>query len=80
MPNTAVDRTRELEEKLKALYVASEDTCIFWEKRENTRFNVKNCFYCKHYRARISDEFTGVCTYKCYEALMDLPHFKRIGE
>ena len=80
MPNMAVDRTRELEEKLKALCVASEDTCVFWEKRDNTSFSAKMCFYCKHYRARISDEYVGICTYKKYERMMDLSQFKRIGE
>ena len=80
MPNMAVDRTRELEEKLKALFVASEDTCVFWERRSNTRFHVKMCYYCKHYRARISDENKGVCAYKKYDEIHDLPHYKRIGE
>ena len=76
----AVDRTRELEEKLKALCVASEDTCVFWEKRDNTRFNVQTCYYCSHYRARNSDEFTGICSYKKFERVFDLSQFRRIGE
>lgn len=80
MPNMAVDRTKELEEKLKALCVSSEDTCVFWEKREHTSFHIRSCYYCSHYRARIADERAGICTYKKTEEALDLPQFKRIGE
>lgn len=80
MTNLAVDRTRELEEKLKAVCVSAEDTCVFWEKRRNTMFNVKTCFFCKHYRARVSDEREGICTYKKFDVTLDTTQFKRIGE
>lgn len=80
MTSMSVDRTRELEEKLKALCVASEDTCVFWERRDNTRFKIKTCFHCQHYRARVADENVGICIYKRYEDALELPQFKRIGE
>lgn len=64
MTEKTVDRTRELEERLRVLYVGSEDTCSFWQKRKNTQILIKRCFFCSHYAPNKDKETSGICTFK----------------
>lgn len=64
MTDNIVDRTRELEERLRILYVNSEDTCIFWSKRNNTQIGIKRCFFCTHYCPDKHDDKKGSCCFK----------------
>ena len=64
MTDNMVDRTRELEERLRILYVSSEDTCIFWSKRKNTQIGIKRCFFCEHYCPGKDNDKKGSCTFK----------------
>lgn len=64
LTNNIVDRTQELEDKLKLLVVNSEDTCAFWEKRKGALAGIKRCFFCQYYRPQKKDEKTGACVFK----------------
>ncbi len=59
-----VDRTVEIEERLKAIHVSSEDTCGFWEQREDTNSSMRLCFFCKAYCPGQENERIGTCRYK----------------
>ena len=58
----STDRTSELEIRLKAIQVSSEDTCCFWSKKKDTQMLVKRCFHCEHFRAQGDNENRGFCT------------------
>ena len=64
MTDNMVDRTRELEERLRILYVNSEDTCAFWSKRKDTLIGIKRCFFCAYYCPRNENDKTGSCSFK----------------
>lgn len=63
-----VDRTQELEQRIKKITVSSEDTCCFWEKNEYTQMNVKKCFHCAFYLPEPGNECKGSCSFPLKEA------------
>lgn len=61
----SVDRTSELEQRLRAIKVNSEDTCAFWCRRADTLINLRHCFYCVSYYADAdTTKNSGFCRYK----------------
>ncbi len=61
----SIDRTNELEQRLKAIVVNSEDTCIFYKNRENALFYFKRCYYCTYYSPDdVKNSETGLCKFK----------------
>ncbi len=57
----SIDRTSELEMRLKAIQVGSEDTCCFWSKKKDTQMLVKRCFHCEHFRPHDENDTRGFC-------------------
>lgn len=43
-----IDHTKEVETRLSAIKVSSQDVCSFFEMREGCLINFKQCFYCKY--------------------------------
>ena len=62
---SAIDRTGELEQKLRAISISSSDTCIFFRRREDCPFLQRQCAYCV-YAAFHSDDpqAAGLCKFK----------------
>ncbi len=64
LPIPTVDRTPELELRLKAIRVGSEDTCCFWEKNRYSQVYMRRCAYCEYYKPSAFNENEGVCKFK----------------
>ena len=61
------DRTAELEERLRALHVNSEDTCAFWKKNAETVLTLRRCHYCAFYEQDSAlSSLVGLCRFKDY--------------
>lgn len=64
--NASVDRTRELEQRLRAILVQSIDTCIFFLRREDADpSEEKRCACCAwaEFRPDLPEE-PGLCKFK----------------
>jgi len=42
------DRTPELEQKLKAIYIDVRDGCSFWKERDGCLVHIRQCWYCAY--------------------------------
>jgi len=59
-----VDRSHELEQRLRVIRVGSEDTCCFWRKRDDSLIAMRRCYFCAHYDPDRDNESRGSCIFK----------------
>lgn len=66
METSGIDRTRELEIRLKAICILPEDTCIFFKRRQGCYARIKQCRYCQYsvFAHNAGFEGKGLCKFK----------------
>ncbi len=66
MENTSTDRTGELEQRLKAIRIFPEDSCVFFERREGCAMGFPRCRYCRFAKFEPNAEYEkqGLCKFK----------------
>lgn len=65
--NILTDRTREVEQKLKAIHIDTRDGCSFWRPREDCMVQIHQCWYCAYgqFNREDSDVYQkGLCKIK----------------
>lgn len=61
------DRTREIEQKLRAIYIDTQDGCSFWKVRKDTMIQIHQCWYCEYgqfNRENPDVHQNGLCKFK----------------
>lgn len=58
MLGTSMDRTYEVERRLRAIHIRSEDSCCFFKARDGTAAKLRHCWYCQY--AAFEQENTGI--------------------
>jgi uncharacterized C2H2 Zn-finger protein len=59
----ANDRTKEVEERLKAIKIEKSDGCCFFVPREDSVFKIRMCIFCQY--GKFEDEKRiGLCKYR----------------
>lgn len=62
---SAIDRTGELEQRLRAISVSSGDTCVFFHRRDDCPFPQRQCAYCMYACFNSDDpQARGLCKFK----------------
>ena len=81
MKIAGTNRTYEVEQRLKAIRVQSEDTCSFWDRSDDTVIALKRCYYCKHYEPESKANPTaGYCKFKAVMSIQPEPCENKEGE
>jgi len=44
----STDRTHEIEQRLKAISIDTQDGCSFWKRREGSMVQIRQCWYCAY--------------------------------
>lgn len=44
----STDRTSEIEQKLKAIHIDTQDCCSFWKARDGSMVKIHQCWYCTY--------------------------------
>lgn len=66
MERTGIDRTKELEVRLRAVQVYPEDSCVFFQRRDGCVMGFRKCRYCRFmwsYNEK-EENSQGLCRYK----------------
>lgn len=65
--NILTDRTSEVEQKLRAIHIDTQDGCSFWRAREGSMVQIHQCWYCayaKFDRENPDVHQKGLCKFK----------------
>ena len=61
------DRTTDVEQRLRAIQVDAQDTCVFWTARDGTYVTLRQCMYCMYGKfgsGYVGIGERGVCRFK----------------
>lgn len=65
--NVLTDRTNEVEQKLRAIHIDTQDGCSFWRARDDSMVKLHQCWYCiysQFNRENTDVSQKGLCKFK----------------